>query len=126
MSGEQSVACLETFPVLLVPASIVPAALVVPTAAVIDANAHQFRVHAVGVGKLELQPRIVIFEKVGGVIDIKELDEADPPSSLVVPQAHHLDILGVKHLRVGRHACEAVEDVVLGRIVGQPLDDDGG
>lgn len=76
--------------------------------------------------QLELKARVVVVKKVGGVIDAEKLNEADAPAALVVPQANALDVVGVEYLRVRGDACEAVENVVLGRVAGQTLDDDGG
>lgn len=77
-------------------------------------------------GQLELEPRIVILEKMGGVVDTKELDKSNPPSALVVSQPNYFDVFGVENLGVRGDAREAVEEVILGRVVGQSLDDDGG
>lgn len=126
------VAHLRTLPILLVPVPLISAplasgvALILPAATVANAHTHRLRVHAPRVRQLELEPGVVVFEEVGGVIHVEELDEPDPPASLVVAQPHGLDVVGVEHLRVGRDTREAVEDVILGCVVGQALDDDGG
>lgn len=116
-----SEAHLWTLPILLV-----PPALVLATTAVVDAHGDGLRVDASRVRQPELDDGVVVFEKVGCVVGVHELDEADPPAALVIPQADDLDAVGVEDLGVGRDAREAIQDVVLGGVVGQALDDDGG
>lgn len=76
--------------------------------------------------QLELEPGIVVLEKVGGVVYVEKLDEADPPTALVVPQPHDLDVVGVEYLCIGRHTREAIEEIILGGVAGQALNDDRG
>lgn len=117
---------LRAFPILLVPPPLLPGTPLVLTAtAIIDTHTDRVGLDAPRVGQLELQPGVVVVEEMGGIVDVEELDKADPPAALVVAQPDHLDVLRVKHLGVGRHAREAVQDVILGRVVGQALDDEG-
>lgn len=76
-------------------------------------------------GQLELERRIVILEKVSSIIDTKKFDKANSPPPLVVPQPDYFDIIGTEDLGIWRDACEAVEKVILGRVIRQSLDDDG-
>lgn len=68
----------------------------------------------------------MILQEVGSGTHVHKLDETDPPASLVVPQPDGPDPVCVEDLGVGRDAREAVEYVVVGCVVRQPLDDDGG
>lgn len=113
---------------MLFPASIFPASFttfIIPAATVVDAHSNKLRVYTTRMRQLELQPRVVEFEKVSRVIHRVELDKADSTSSLISSQPDSLDVVHIKDFQIRRHARKAVKDIILRRVVRKPFDNNG-